>query len=48
MYCIPHIGYAFHTISWDAVQYIPKTGMLSVSQGMTPFWYKMHTFVLTV
>ena len=20
MYCIPHIGYAFHTISWDAVQ----------------------------
>ena len=48
MYCIPYIGYAIHTISWDGMQCIPKMGMLSVSREITPFWYEMHTFVLTV
>ena len=46
MYCIPHIGYEYHTISWDGVYCIPKMGMLSVSQEITPFWYEIHTFVL--
>ena len=48
MYCIPHIGYEYHTISWDGVYCIPKMGMLSVSREITPFWYEIHTFVLTV
>ena len=30
------------------MQFIPKMGMLSVSREITPFWYEMHTFVLTV
>ena len=34
--------------SWDGVQCIPKIGMLSVSREITPFWYEMQTFVLTV
>ena len=48
MYCIPHIGYEYHTISWDGMHCIPKMGMLSVSREITPFWYEIHTFVLTV
>ena len=43
-----HIGYEYHTISWDGVYCIPKMGMLSVSREITPFWYEIHTFVLTV
>ena len=48
MYCIPHIGYEYHTISWDSVYCIPKMDMLNVSREITPFWYEIHTFVLTV
>ena len=48
MYCIPHIGYEYHTIAWDGVYCIPKMGMLCVSREITPFWYEIHTFVLTV
>ena len=44
MYCIPHIGYKYHTISWDGVYCIPKMGMLGVSREITPFWYEIHTF----
>ena len=48
MYYIPHIGYEYHTISWDGMYCIPKMGILSVSREITPFWYEIHTFVLTV
>ena len=30
------------------MQCIPIFGMLGVSRETTPFWYEIHTFVLTV
>ena len=41
-------GYVLHTFLWDGMQCIPILGMLSVSREITPFWYKIQTFVLTV
>ena len=30
------------------MHYIPKIGMRGVSREIIPFWYEIHTFVLTV
>ena len=48
MQIIPKFGVCNSYFPFGGMQCILKSGMLGVSREIIPFWYEIHTFVLTV